>query len=579
MTPNEAALRPFAYALVILLAAHWFSLVQETVPEPYLDEVFHVRQAKNYVQGKWNIWDPKITTPPGLYLWSYLIALPQQAFEFGPIQTTFFRVTNLGGALLLPWVLRNILFSLAKIDDKNESSNANSVVSWSTAELVHAAVNICLFPPLFFFYGLYYTDVLSAFTVLVAYRCYLENEHKLWIFLSGVISLLFRQTNSLWVSVFLGGLAFCRSIRKGRPDVEFSNQSTFRETLQASWNHALAYDPPISEARFEDYINSGLSFAVAGAADLSTALWPLTPYLILLYSFALFVYLNGGIVLGDKENHVVSIHLAQMLYVWPSFVFFSLPLLYPYIVNIAIPSTLLPEASRISSACSRWPRAFVAIPILAVMIAIAHYNTLVHPFTLADNRHYTFYVFRILLRHSAVKYLAVPIYFLCAWAAIAALGGQQVKKAPSQASPQHSASSKKTTRNTDTNKVQSPPLPPSGSRASFVLVWLLATTVSLVSTPLVEPRYFIVPWLMWRLNIAPIRLNNTISAGSTPSISNDSDWQGIETVQGILYKWHDHRLWLETVWFLLINAVTGYIFLNWGFEWPQEPGKVQRFMW
>lgn len=32
------------------------------------DEVFHVRQAKNYVQGKWNIWDPKITTPPGLYV-------------------------------------------------------------------------------------------------------------------------------------------------------------------------------------------------------------------------------------------------------------------------------------------------------------------------------------------------------------------------------------------------------------------------------------------------------------------------------------------------------------------------------
>ena len=145
----------------------------------------------------------------------------------------------------------NILFSLAKVDDKNDSSNANSVASWSAAELVHAAVNICLFPALFFFYGLYYTDVLSAFTVLVAYRCYLDNEHKLWIFLSGVISLLFRQTNILWVSVFLGGLAFCRSIQKGRPDVEFSNQSTFREMLQVSWKHALAYDPPISEACFK----------------------------------------------------------------------------------------------------------------------------------------------------------------------------------------------------------------------------------------------------------------------------------------------------------------------------------------
>ena len=145
----------------------------------------------------------------------------------------------------------NILFSLAKVDDKNDLSNANSVASWSAAELVHSAVNICLFPALFFFYGLYYTDVLSAFTVLVAYRCYLDNEHKLWIFLSGVMSLLFRQTNILWVSVFLGGLAFCRSIQKGRPDVEFSNQSTFREMLQVSWKHALAYDPPISEACFK----------------------------------------------------------------------------------------------------------------------------------------------------------------------------------------------------------------------------------------------------------------------------------------------------------------------------------------
>jgi hypothetical protein len=25
--------------------------------------------------------------------------------------------------------------------------------------------------------------------------------------------------------------------------------------------------------------------------------------------------------------------------------------------------------------------------------------------------------------------------------------------------------------------------------------------------------------------------------------------------------------------------VTGYVFLYKGFEWPQEPGKVQRFMW
>ena len=42
---------------------------------------------------------------------------------------------------------------------------------------------------------------------------------------------------------------------------------------------------------------------------------------------------------------------------------------------------------------------------------------------------------------------------------------------------------------------------------------------------------------------------------------------------------YDHRLWLETAWFLCINMVIGHVFLYRGFEWPQEPGLVQRFMW
>ena len=55
---------------------------------------------------------------------------------------------------------------------------------------------------------------------------------------------------------------------------------------------------------------------------------------------------------------------------------------------------------------------------------MVYFNTVVHPFLLADNRHYTFYVVRILmLRHWSVKYLAIPIYLLCGWLVIFALGG------------------------------------------------------------------------------------------------------------------------------------------------------------
>lgn len=32
------------------------------------DEPFHIPQAQAYCNGEWSTWDPKITTPPGLYV-------------------------------------------------------------------------------------------------------------------------------------------------------------------------------------------------------------------------------------------------------------------------------------------------------------------------------------------------------------------------------------------------------------------------------------------------------------------------------------------------------------------------------
>lgn len=40
-----------------------------------------------------------------------------------------------------------------------------------------------------------------------------------------------------------------------------------------------------------------------------------------------------------------------------------------------------------------------------------------HPFLLADNRHYTFYVWhRVFMLHPVVPYLFIPGYQACAWA-------------------------------------------------------------------------------------------------------------------------------------------------------------------
>ena len=254
-----------------------------------------------------------------------------------------------------------------------------------------------------------------------------------------------------------------------------------------------------------------------------------------------------------------------MLYIWPCFMFFSFPILYPHILC----SIILPVCRQgfwVGWRDRPWLRIVRAIPYLAIMLVIVRFNTLVHPFTLADNRHYTFYVVRYLLRYPAIKYGVVSVYFVCAWAAISALGGPPKNDEPSE------------DRNDKEGRQVQRKTPPSfGNRVSFVLVWLLTTSLSLVTAPLVEPRYFIIPWLMWRLHVPTWRSPQPNGRMG----SEAAEHQEAETTQleMLLQYRQDYCLWLETVWFLLINGATGYIFLNWGFEWSQEPGITQRFMW
>lgn len=66
--------------------------------------MFHVRQAETYVQNNWHVWDPKITTPPGLYIVSYICSLFYKISGFMPreMDASIYRAVNwLGSALLL----------------------------------------------------------------------------------------------------------------------------------------------------------------------------------------------------------------------------------------------------------------------------------------------------------------------------------------------------------------------------------------------------------------------------------------------------------------------------------------------
>lgn len=242
-----------------------------------------------------------------------------------------------------------------------------------------------------------------------------------------------------------------------------------------------------------------------------------------------------------------------MLYLWPYLVFFSWPVILPHIIHIL--------TSDFTSLKTKLPRPIMATLTMAIMALAVHFNTIVHPFTLADNRHYVFYVFRLLLRHPSIKYAAVPIYFSCAWAAITALGNSSTLPKQDGDKPTQTISATQTASEETANL----------TRTSFLLVFLISTTLSLVTAPLVEPRYFILPWLIWRLHVQtppPIQL----SPRSEPT-------KGLLGIVSWMLEHPSTWLYLETAWFLVVNLVTCWMFLYRGFEWEQEPEAVQRFMW
>jgi alpha-1,2-glucosyltransferase len=119
---------------------------------------------------------------------------------------------------------------------------------------VHSAFNIALFPPLFFFSALYYTDVMSTLTVLLAYGAYLLKPKTGGSIVTsasavvvGVVALFFRQTNIFWVAVFPAGLAVVNALKVDAPSTTSTNRD-ITSAIQCSWSEGTIYDCSVQDA-------------------------------------------------------------------------------------------------------------------------------------------------------------------------------------------------------------------------------------------------------------------------------------------------------------------------------------------
>ncbi|NXY83270.1 AG10A glucosyltransferase, partial [Alcedo cyanopectus] len=454
-----------------LLSCLLFAALNRRQRGPYMDEAFHVPQAQAYCHGRFLQWDPMITTLPGLYLLSA-----------GAVKPAAWLLGWSGSVVCSAGMLRfiNLLFgagNLCLLYSLLTRIHRNKAVSGF--QRILSSLTLAMFPTLYFFTFLYYTDPGSVFFTLFAYLMCLCGNHKTSALL-GFCGFMFRQTNIVWV-VFCAG-------------------SVVAEKLNEAWKTQLQKkkDEKLSSRKesLPDLLRV-LQFLIEYLTSPKNllAVTALTwPYMVLVAMFFAFVLTNGGIVVGDRSSHEACLHFPQLFYFLSFTAFFSFP-------HLLTPT----KVRRFLQSLRQHPVQYSLVSITSLLLIWKF--TYVHKYLLADNRHYTFYVWRkVFQRHELVKYLLVPAYVFAGWSFTDALRSKSV---------------------------------------FWILVYFVCLLAATVPQRLLEFRYFILPFLIYRLNIP------------FPSL---------------------HRQLVELAFYVAVNAVSFYLFLNKTFQWPNSD-EIQRFMW
>ena len=126
-------------------------------------------------------------------------------------------------------------------------------------------------------------------------------------------------------------------------------------------------------------------------------------YIIVGITAIAFVLWNGSVVVGDKSAHEACFNPPQLGY----FACFALSLSLPHLVTKAKVDHFLKAI---------WNNKVVTLLVVIVSIALVYKFTQVHEYLLADNRHYTFYVWsKIFRRYEYSRYILIGLYIFTYW--------------------------------------------------------------------------------------------------------------------------------------------------------------------
>ncbi|KAK9827785.1 hypothetical protein WJX74_001969 [Apatococcus lobatus] len=482
-----------AYAGLLGVLVAIGGLISKHVPDAYMDEPFHVDQTEAYCAWDFKYWNPKITTFPGLYIlgaaYAHVLSL-LSAEGLEKVEDNCDTIT-LRSCTMLMGILSFWLFSQIHEELHPDKKGAYAMT----------LAGVAILQPLhFFFLFLYYTDAGSTAMILAAYLACLRSRYGLAA-LACAAATAFRQTNAVWAAFILGvavlqhTLGTPTSVRRvplqgeldpsapealaAVPSLKFSDtqqqQSNGRRPMipaatehlhlqQRLPNHQACNRSRLQlqsqgQAEASPDGASGMTcvkfWGLHGRMLLALQLWSLAAVPI---AFLGFMVYNGGIVVGDRTAHAPALHLAQPLYC----LLFILGSLAPYHLN---PSRLQGAWNRLKQHhASTWACLAVGAGALSSAIAV---GTIAHPYLLADNRHYTFYLWRrVMMAHPAVPYALVPVYMYAAWSIHDSLTRRQ-----SQA---------------------------------WIAGLAAGTCITLMPAALLELRYYIVPFMLVLLHMEPM---------------------------------------------------------------------------
>lgn len=169
------------------------------------------------------------------------------------------------------------------------------------------------------------------------------------------------------------------------------------------------------------------------------------------------------------------------------------------------PGILLTNFKGILKLLSKKYHIFIGLAI--VLAVIIKFNTIVHPYLLADNRHYIFYLWnRFYGKYTIARYIVIPIYligFAAIWKIL------------------------------------------ENKSSGFIIFFIISLFLTNALQQLIELRYFIIPYLILRLNSNKIKLKYLV---------------------------------LELIFYILINAGTFYIFFTKEIIWSDYK-DFQRLIW